>query len=148
MVWSFFLKSLGVLVLRYQAARPGIQGARATSASADVEIPVGLATTTLILFLVAIANLFSKQIATIYGVGFTVVLFVIFTISERVNKRRVQRKEGGLEEFNLDMQAGDHGRNRARAARLRPGGGPRLQPHGASAQRAARRPTCAATISS
>ena len=50
-----------------------------------MEIPVGLGVTTLILGLVAIANLFSKQIATIYGVVFTLVLFVLFTISERIN---------------------------------------------------------------
>jgi hypothetical protein len=71
----------------------------------NVEIPVGLAVTTLILFLVAVANLFTKQIATIYGVAFTAVFFVIFTISERVNKRKLAHKKAGLEEFNLDMQA-------------------------------------------
>ena len=67
-VWSFFLKSLGVLVLRFKRhdqeyKHPGnIQiGGR--------EIPVGLIVTTSVLFLVAIANLFSKEIATIYGVS-------------------------------------------------------------------------------
>jgi amino acid transporter len=101
-VWSFFLKSVGVLVLRYHRHdqeykvpfNPRIGGK---------EIPVGLVVTTLILFLVAIANLFSKRIATIYGVSFTVVLFVIFTISERINARKA--KKTGLEEFNLDMRA-------------------------------------------
>ena len=101
-VWSFFLKSVGVLVLRYHRHdqeykvpfNPRIGGK---------EIPVGLVVTTLILFLVAIANLFSKRIATIYGVSFTVVLFVIFTISERINARK--HKKTGLEEFNLDMRA-------------------------------------------
>ena len=57
------------------------------------------------LFLVAIANLFSKQIATIYGVGFTVFLFVIFTISEQDQHAKLHIEKGGLEEFNLDMQA-------------------------------------------
>jgi hypothetical protein len=69
-----------------------------------VEIPVGLIATTLVLFLVAIANLLSKQIATIYGVSFTAVFFVIFTISERVNVRKIAHKKSGLEEFNLEMQ--------------------------------------------
>ena len=103
-VWSFFLKSVGVLVLRYHRHdqeykvpfNPRIGGK---------EIPVGLVVTTLILFLVAIANLFSKRIATIYGVSFTVVLFVIFTISERINLRKLANKKAGLEEFNLDMRA-------------------------------------------
>ena len=55
------------------------------------------------LFLVAIANLFTKQIATIYGVSFTIVLFALFIISER-DQRRGNAPTGkqGLEEFNLD----------------------------------------------
>jgi amino acid transporter len=102
-VWSFFMKSLGVLVLRYRRhdqeyktpINPRIAGR---------EIPVGLITTTLVLLLVALANLFSKQIATIYGVGFTVFLFFVFTASERINKKRSQTERSGLEHFNLEMQ--------------------------------------------
>jgi hypothetical protein len=103
-VWSFFLKALGVLVLRYhrhdqEYKVPG------NFHIGGKEIPVGLFVTTLILFFVAIANLFSKQIATIYGVGFTTLLFVVFTISEKVNARKMKEKKTGLEEFNLDMCA-------------------------------------------
>jgi amino acid transporter len=102
-VWSFFMKSLGVLVLRYRRhdqeyktpINPRIAGQ---------EIPVGLITTTLVLLLVALANLFSKPIATIYGVGFTVFLFIVFTASERINKKRAQTERSGLEHFNLEMQ--------------------------------------------
>jgi nucleotide-binding universal stress UspA family protein len=53
---------------------------------------------------VAVANLFSKQVATIYGLIFTVVLFVIFTVSERINRRKHKDRKHGLEEFNLEMQ--------------------------------------------
>src|SRR5579871_484270 len=103
-VWSFFLKSMGVLVLRYhrhdqEYKVPG------NLHIAGRELPVGLVATTLVLGLVAIANLFSKQIAAIYGVAFTAVFFVIFTISERINARRLANKKAGLEEFNLDMRA-------------------------------------------
>ncbi|HZT30167.1 MAG TPA: APC family permease [Bryobacteraceae bacterium] len=101
-VWSFFLKSLGVLVLRYHRHDQEYK-TPLNFRIAGREIPVGLILTTLILFLVAIANLFSKQIATIYGVGFTVVLFAIFTVSERVNARK-QHGRSGLEEFNLDLR--------------------------------------------
>ncbi|HXB67280.1 MAG TPA: APC family permease [Candidatus Acidoferrales bacterium] len=102
-VWSFFLKSLGVLVLRYhrhdqEYKFPGnIQ-------LGGTEIPIGLGVTTLVLFLVAIANLFSKEIATKSGVAFTAVFFVIFTISERINARKQANCKLGLEEFNLDMR--------------------------------------------
>ena len=113
-VWSFFLKSLGVLVLRYHRHDQEYKvpfnlhiGGR--------ELPIGLAVTSLTLFLVAIANLFSKEVATKSGVAFTAVFFVIFTISERINARKMADKKHGLEEFNLDMQpdvtpAGVHAR--------------------------------------
>jgi amino acid transporter len=103
-VWSFFLKSLGVLVLRYHRHDQEYKFPFNIRLG-KIEIPIGLAVTTLVLFLVAIANLFSKQIATIYGVGFTAVFFVIFTISERINARKLANKKHGLEEFNLEMQA-------------------------------------------
>ena len=102
-VWSFFLKSLGVLVLRYHRHDQEYK-VPLNIRIGGTELPVGLAVTTLILFLVAIANLFTKQIATIYGVGFTAVFFVIFTISERINARKVANRKAGLEEFNLDMR--------------------------------------------
>src|SRR5215813_11582994 len=78
-VWSFFLKSLGVLVLRYHRHDQEYKFPFNLQIGGK-EIPVGLIITTSILFLVAVANLFSKQIATIYGVGFTAALFVLFTI--------------------------------------------------------------------
>ncbi len=101
-VWSFFLKSLGVLALRFQRNDQEykfpfnlhIRG---------VELPIGLGVTTLILGFVAIANLFSKQIATIYGLAFTVLVFIVFTISEKVNARQRAHAKP-LEEFNLDHQ--------------------------------------------
>jgi len=103
-VWSFFMKALGVTVLRFQRTDQEYKvplnfriGGR--------EIPVGLGLTTLVLGAVAIANLFTKQIATKYGVAFTLGLFVMFTISEKVNLRRKQTEPKGMEQFNLDHQA-------------------------------------------
>jgi amino acid transporter len=101
-VWSFFLKSLGVLVLRYHRHDQEYKFPFNLHI-AGREWPIGLVATTLILFMVAIANLFSKEIATKSGVAFTAVFFVIFTISERINARKMANKKHGLEEFNLDM---------------------------------------------
>src|SRR5215467_8122531 len=102
-VWSFFLKSLGVLVLRYHRHDQEYKFPF-NIRLAGKEIPIGLGVTTLVLFLVAIANLFSKEIATKSGVAFTAVFFVIFTISERINAKKMANKKHGLEEFNLDMR--------------------------------------------
>lgn len=103
-VWSFFMKSLGVLVLRFHRADQEykfpfnlhIRG---------VEIPIGLGMTTLVLGMVAIANLFSKQVATKYGVAFTIVFFLLFEISEKINHRNKDSEKKGLEQFNLEHQA-------------------------------------------
>jgi len=102
-VWSFFLKSLGVLVLRYHRHDQEYKHPINFHIGGK-EIPVGLFLTTLLLGLVAVANLFSKQIATIYGVGFTAVFFVVFTISEHINAKKIAQGKSGLEEFNLDMR--------------------------------------------
>jgi len=101
-VWSFFMKALGVLALRFQR-RDQEYKTPLNLRVGRVELPIGLALTTAMLLLVAVANLFTKQIATVYGVSFTVVLLTLFTISERVNARRA-RREKALEEFNLEYQ--------------------------------------------
>jgi amino acid transporter len=102
-VWSFFFKSLGVLVLRYRRhdqeyKMPG------NITIAGVEIPFGLGLTTLSLGFVAIANLFSKQIATQFGLVFTLLVFTVFTLSERISARKRKLYEKAPEEFNLDHQ--------------------------------------------
>jgi hypothetical protein len=57
-----------------------------------------------VLFLVAIANLFSKRVATLSGVAFTLVLFTVFTLSERMMSAK--RHQKGLEQFVLDVKPG------------------------------------------
>jgi hypothetical protein len=103
-VWSFFFKALGVTALRFQRHDQEYK-TPINIRVAGREIPIGLMLTTLVLGSVAIANLFTKQIATKYGVAFTIILFLTFTISEKVNLRRVQTEKKGLEQFNLDHQA-------------------------------------------
>jgi amino acid transporter len=103
-VWSFFMKALGVLVLRFRRHDQEYK----TPINITIggrELPVGLFATTLALFLVAVANLFTKEIATIFGVGFTALLFVVFTVSERLNAKARRETKQGLEQFNLDVQA-------------------------------------------
>jgi amino acid transporter len=115
-VWSFALKGLGVLALRFQRHDQEYKTPLNLRLGGR-ELPVGLAATTLMLFLVAIANLFSKRIATVYGVSFTILLFVVFTLSERLNARKHAAKAKGLEEFNLEMQP----QVTTEAVRARPG---------------------------
>lgn len=104
-VWSFALKGLGVLALRFQRHDQEYKFP-VNLRLGPWEIPAGLAVTTLMLLLVAVANLFTKKIATIYGVSLTILLSAVFAASERWNARvRRERKGQALEEFNLDHEA-------------------------------------------
>lgn len=87
-IWSFAMKSLAVLVLRY--TKPGPREFRVPlNAKLDgLELPIGLVLITLTLFATAIVNLFTKEIATVSGVAFTLIFFAIFTSSEKIARRR------------------------------------------------------------
>src|SRR5688500_15643328 len=74
-VWSFLLKALGVLFLRFQRHDEEYK-TPLNIVIGGREIPIGLMITTLTLFFLALANLFTKQLATIYGILFTLILFV------------------------------------------------------------------------
>jgi amino acid transporter len=102
-VWSFFFKALGVTVLRFQRHDQEYKTPLNLNIAGH-EIPIGLFLVTFILGAVAIANLVSKQLATEYGIAFTLVLFVVFTVSERVNFQRKLTEKKGLEHFNLEHQ--------------------------------------------
>jgi hypothetical protein len=115
-VWSFALKALGVLVLRFQRHDQEYK-VPINLTIGGREIPVGLATATLVLFLVAIANLFTKKIATIYGVSFTILLYSLFMISERINARKKLDHRSDLEKFTLEESASVDGET----LRARPG---------------------------
>jgi amino acid transporter len=102
-IWSFALKSLAVLVLRYREPGPREWRVPFNLRVGRLELPVGLAVITAGLFAIAVVNLFTKQLATIWGLTFTAVLYVVFIISERHNARgrRAAHAEGGLDQFQL-----------------------------------------------
>ena len=99
-VWSFVMKGLAVLVLRYKNAGPREYRVPLNFHIAGREIPVGLGLITLVLLGVALVNLMTKQIATVSGVAFTLVLFSIFTISEKITRSR-QGVHEELDQFHL-----------------------------------------------
>src|SRR5437773_959482 len=100
-MWSFALKGLAVLVLRYK--QPGKREFRVplNLKFGDVEIPLGLGLITVILFALCIINLFTKQVATLSGVAFTIIFFGVFTISERVTRKRAIA-HAELDQFNIE----------------------------------------------
>ena len=100
-VWSFAMKGLAVLVLRYK--QPGKREWKVplNVHIGGVEIPIGLGLITTALFTLAIINCLTKQVATISGVCFTIAFFFTFEISERINRRGTSGHPAELEEFRL-----------------------------------------------
>jgi amino acid transporter len=96
-MWSFAMKGLAVLVLRYK--QPGKREFRVplNVKILGLEIPVGLGIITLILFALCVINFFTKEVATISGVAFTIVFFLVFAVSEHITKKH------GAAHADLDM---------------------------------------------
>jgi len=100
-MWSFAMKGLAVLVLRYK--QPGARDFRVplNLKIGGVEIPVGLGLVTITLFLLCVVNLFTKQVATVSGVSFTILFFAVFATSEKVTKKR-GAAHAELDQFHLE----------------------------------------------
>jgi hypothetical protein len=100
-VWSFAMKGLAVLVLRYK-----YRGAREFRVPLNfkigrVEVPLGLGMITFTLIALCVINLLTKQVATISGISFTLIFFTVFTVTEKTTrKRRTEHAE--LDQFNLE----------------------------------------------
>jgi len=104
-IWSFTFNSLAMLVLRWK-----YHGERGWKVPPNIrigktEIPVGLASVFLVLLTTAIVNLFTKSVATVSGIVFAAGFFVIFTISEKRNRRLHALSSRQMKEhFQLDHE--------------------------------------------
>jgi len=100
-MWSFSMKGLAVLVLRY--TEPGKREYRVplNFHIAGIEIPVGLAMITLTLIALCVVNLFTKQVATISGIAFTIAFFAVFEISEKITHKHATG-HAELDQFNVE----------------------------------------------
>jgi amino acid transporter/nucleotide-binding universal stress UspA family protein len=100
-IWSFAMKSLAVLVLRF--TEPGHREWKVPGNLhiGNFEIPIGLAAISAVLFITAVVNLFTKSEATVAGVIFSAVFFAIFTISERHVIKERHGKPEQLDQFRV-----------------------------------------------
>jgi hypothetical protein len=94
-----------VLVLRFKDRSPREWKVPFNFPLNNYDIPLGLGIIATLLFSVAGINLITKQVATISGVAFTLVFFLIFTVSERVNeKRRGAKAHVEVDQFRIQLQ--------------------------------------------
>ncbi|HEV2969828.1 MAG TPA: amino acid permease [Pirellulales bacterium] len=102
-VWSFVFQSLAMVVLRFRDRRPREFKVPLNITIRKVEIPIGLLLVFLVLIAAAVTNLFTKDVATRWGIGFTAGFMLVFTTSEQyyVRKRRGSKHEH-REQFNRE----------------------------------------------
>src|SRR5271169_151046 len=103
-IWSFTMQGIAVLVIRY--THPGDREYRVplNFHLFGKEIPLGLALITVILFLIAIVNLFTKPSATVAGLIFSFIMFGVFTVSEKITHRNRGAAHVEMDQFNVTAQ--------------------------------------------
>jgi len=100
-MWSFSMKGLAVLVLRYK--EPGKREYRVplNFRIGNTEIPFGLVMISSALIALCAINLFTKEVATISGVAFTIIFFAVFEVSEHITRKRASA-HAELDQFNIE----------------------------------------------
>lgn len=103
-VWSFVFQAAAMVVLRFTDRRPREYKVPLNIRIGDFELPIGLILIFLALLGAAVVNLFTKELATIAGMSFTLAFFSVFMISEYLHERRLRGREHvHLEQFNQEM---------------------------------------------
>ncbi|HLG15849.1 MAG TPA: APC family permease [Blastocatellia bacterium] len=100
-IWSFTFNALATLVLRFTHPEGREWRVPLNLRVGKREIPIGVSIVTAALMFVAVTNLLTKQVATKFGIAFTVMLFVLFTVSERINRKKLDLSSAKLDRFQL-----------------------------------------------
>ena len=99
-VWSFAFKALAVLVLRFKDKSEREWKVPINVWLGNHELPIGVGATAALLFTIAGINLITKEVATVSGIAFTLIFFILFVASERLTKHNTDDAE--LDELNLE----------------------------------------------
>jgi amino acid transporter len=100
-IWSFAMKALAVLVLRYTEPENRQWKVPGNLYVGGREIPLGLIAISAVLLMTALVNLFTKSQATIAGVAFSLAFFAVFTYSEHRVARERHGKPENLDQFRV-----------------------------------------------
>ena len=102
-IWSFVFMSLSMLILRFKRPAHREYEVPLNIRVGRFDIPVGMTAIFMVLGVVAIANLLTKEVATITGVAFTAAFFGVFWVSEHTHRRSLGKSPKShehLEQFN------------------------------------------------
>lgn len=100
-IWSFTFNAVATLVLRFKRPEAREWKVPVNLRVGHIEVPFGLIIIALVLVSIALTNLLTKEVATIAGIAFTGIFFILFTVSEKINQRRQDRTLAMLDRFQL-----------------------------------------------
>src|SRR5205085_3442688 len=100
-IWSFSFNAVATLVLRFTHPKGREWKVLLNLKLGKIEIPMGLIVIALVLVSIALTNLMTKKVATMSGIAFTLAFFITFTISERINQRKLDLTLAKLDRFQL-----------------------------------------------
>src|SRR5262249_23473941 len=105
-VWSFVFNTLSMVVLRFKKRGEREFVVPLNIRIGDVYFPVGLGLVFLTVFIAAVANLFTKTVATTSGLCFAGAFLTVFTVTEAIHrKRRGTEHHEHIEQFNRETVA-------------------------------------------
>ncbi len=100
-VWSFAFNTISMVVLRFKRPGPREFVVPLNVRYRNVYLPIGLGLVCLTVALAALANLFTKPVATVSGLCFAGAFLTVFTVTEHLRrKRRGTEHHEHLEQFN------------------------------------------------
>jgi len=104
-LWSLTFDVLSIIVLRFKKPDEPREWMFPFNLKVDkYHVPIGLISIFIVLVTTSMMNLFTKKIATISGLIFTVGLYILFTVSEKRNEKKItldEENEGFEEKLNL-----------------------------------------------
>jgi amino acid transporter/nucleotide-binding universal stress UspA family protein len=103
-VWSFVFKTLSMVILRFKDRTKREFSVPFNFRIGEVQVPLGLSIVFLIVFVSALANFFTKPVATVSGLLFSAAFLAVFVTTERLYERRRRgAKHEHLEQFNQQL---------------------------------------------
>ncbi|MBQ4493528.1 MAG: APC family permease [Elusimicrobiaceae bacterium] len=102
-LWSFVLEMTSLVILRFKNREQKRDFMMPFNIKFDhYYIPIGGAFVVLAVVSLAVVNLFTKKVATISGISFAALLFLVFHISQRLNAKKANDifEEGHREKLN------------------------------------------------
>ena len=108
-VWSFVFMIAAVVILRFKDRSPREWMVPLNIRWNDLHIPVGVTAIFLVLLLVAVTNLCTKKVATVWGLAFSILFYALLKFSESLNVKRARWREEHREIVNILPQGNLHG---------------------------------------